>query len=519
MGDAGMRVRDGRASFMALRLGSVALPLVAALVWGGLSWRAEVQDTRSHAVASAELVAQYAERMFETQLLLQDAARARLAGLTDLQVRGAAVHRFLRDLDARMPMMHGMLLVTTEGEVLASSRMWPIAARLEGRSYVEAIAGGADVHVDRLILQPDGVDALVLATAVEVTGRRMLLVSSVDSVVTRDFLQGIVTRAGDAASLMRGDGLLMIRNFEAEPMMLPPDAQIRVEMARGDTGSFTTVAASDGVERLYAFHKLAGLPVYANFGTPTRIVLVDWLRRAAPVWAMLAVLSALMLLTGLRAERRVREVFELEAGRKRVEEAERLAEARTHLMRETNHRVKNNLALVVSLINMQMRGTAGVDGAQLKARIGAISRVHDLMYQAADGVHVDFAQTLRELAESPAIVPKEQGISVDCRAEPGIVLGPDQLTPLAVIATELLTNAVKHAFRGREAGVIHVRLARAGGDGVLEVSDDGVGLPEAPQRRSGMAIVDALVGQIGGTIERLSGAGAVMRVRFPLPAV
>lgn len=514
-----MRVRDGRAGFMALRVGSIALPLLAAMVWGALSWRAEVLDTRTHAQSSAELVAQYAERMFETQLLLQDAARARLVGLSEAEVRGEAVHRFLRDLDKRMPLIHGMLLVAPDGEVLASSRVWPVEMRVAGRSYVTAIAEGADVFVDRLLLEPDAVDALVLATVVPRDGRRLLLVSGVDSSVTRDFLQRIVTRRGDAASLMRADGLLMIRNFDAKPMMLPPDAQIRVEMAKGDIGSFTTVAASDGVERLYAFHKLNGLPIYANFGTPTRIVLVDWLRRATPVWAMLAVLAAFLLLAGWRAERRVVELFELEAGRKRVEEAERLAEARTHLMRETNHRVKNNLALVVSLINMQMRGKAGVDGAQLKARIGAISRVHDLMYQAADGVHVDFAQTLRELAESPAIVPQERGISVDCRVEQGtIVLGPDQLTPLAVIAAELLTNAVKHAFRGREQGVIRVRLARTGADGLLEVSDDGVGLPGDPQRRSGMAIVDALVAQIGGSIERVSGTGALMRVRFPLPA-
>jgi two-component sensor histidine kinase len=52
----------------------------------------------------------------------------------------------------------------------------------------------------------------------------------------------------------------------------------------------------------------------------------------------------------------------------------------------------------------------------------------------------------------------------------------------------------------------------------MEVADDGVGLPETAQRRSGAAIVDALVHQIGGSIDRHSGSGAVMRVRFPLPA-
>nr|WP_277818352.1 sensor histidine kinase [Gemmobacter straminiformis] len=193
-------------------------------------------------------------------------------------------------------------------------------------------------------------------------------------------------------------------------------------------------------------------------------------------------------------------------------------------MRETNHRVKNNLSLIVSLINMQMRGKAGIDGNELKTRIGAISRVHDLMYRAADGVHVDFSETLQEIAASPAIVPREKGISVICEAEPGIVLGPETTTPLALIAAELLTNAVKHAFRDRAAGTIRVSLNRTGETGVMEVSDDGVGLPDPPPRRSGAAIIDALVHQIGGEITRISGAGSTgagvrMQVSFPLPVI
>lgn len=512
-------LRAERTAFLAMRLGSLALPLLAALVWGVLSWREEVEATQSHAESSAALVAQYAERLIEAQLFLQDAARARMADMTPDEVRSEAFHRFLRGLEVSLPQMHGLILMRLDGTVLASSRVWPIEFNMGPRAYTDAIRGGADFHIDRITVEPTKQDALVIATAAELAGERMLLVAGLDSSVVREFLQGIVSRDGDAASLMRADGFLMIRNFDAPPMMLPESTPIRTHIAQAEAGSFTTVAASDGIERLYAYRKLQGLPIYANFGTPTRVVLMAWLTRAAPVWLLLAAISLVLLLVSHRAQRRVDELFELEAGRKRVEEAERLAEARNHLMRETNHRVKNNLALVVSLINMQMRGKSGIDGNELKARIGAISRVHDLMYRAADGVHVDFAQTLRELAESPAIVPQERGISVDCRTEPGIVLGPDQLTPLAVIAAELLTNSVKHAFRDRAAGVIHVALKRDGPEGVLEVSDDGAGLPAELQRRSGMTIVDALVAQIGGTIERVAGSGALMRVRFPLPAL
>ena len=152
----------------------------------------------------------------------------------------------------------------------------------------------------------------------------------------------------------------------------------------------------------------------------------------------------------------------------------------------------------------------------MKARIGAISRVHDLMYQAADGVHVDFAETLREIAASPAIVPREKGIAVVCEAEAGIVLGPETTTPLAIIAAELLTNAVKHAFHDRAAGTIRVILNRRGETGYMEISDDGVGLPEVSPRKSGAAIIEALVQQIGGEMVRL--AGVAGQVSFPLPA-
>ena len=93
--------------------------------------------------------------------------------------------------------------------------------------------------------------------------------------------------------------MLLIRNFDAPPMMLPEDARIRQEMRKAERGSFSTVAASDGIERVYAYHKLENLPLYANFGTPTRIVLVDWLRRAAPVWVMLGALSGLLLLAAI----------------------------------------------------------------------------------------------------------------------------------------------------------------------------------------------------------------------------
>ncbi len=515
--------RDERRAFVALRLGSVILPLLGAIIWGLIAWRGETETTRDHAEDNTLLVAQYVERLIQTQTILHSAVQVRVKAAPHDLLRSREFHDFLRGIEGDDPAMFGIAVMAGDGEYIASSRRYPATSRVGKRDYLDAIAGGATLFVDRINLQPDGEDAFVIASPLGISdaGRPLVVVSAVGSEMIASFLRGIATKEGDAASVMREDGKLMIRNYPSKPMMVPSDSPIRSAMKVSPTGSFVAVAATDGIERLYAYRKLDGLPLYANYGTPTSTVLSEWMRRALPVWGLLASIGLFTALSAHRLRQRMHARYELETAHRRVEAAERLAEERIRLMRETNHRVKNNLSLIVSLINMQMRGKAGIDGNELKARIGAISRVHDLMYQAADGVHVDFAETLREIAASPAIVPREKGISVVCEAEPGIVLGPETTTPLAIIAAELLTNAVKHAFRDRMAGTIRVSLNRNGETGFMEISDDGVGLPETPPRKSGAAIIEALVQQIGGEMVRIGGGtgqGVRMQVSFPLPA-
>ncbi|MBC2834215.1 histidine kinase dimerization/phosphoacceptor domain -containing protein [Paragemmobacter straminiformis] len=518
--------RDERRAFIAIRLGSVLLPLVGAVIWGLLAWQGEVETTRRHATDNSALIGQYIERLIQTQSIVHSSVRVRADGRDDAFLRSREFHDFLRGIEAGTSTMLGIAVIDVDAGYVASSRMFPVSGQSEPRDYISAIAGGAEFFIDRVRLEPDGQDSFVIATPLQrpAGARKMMIVSAVESRIVADFLTGIAPGQGDAASIMRADGKLLIRNIPSDPMMLPPSAAIREAIKQSPAGSMVTVAASDRIKRLYAYRKLDGLPLYVNFGTPTATVFAAWTNRAMPVWGLLAIIGLFSALSAGRLRQRMAQRFALEIARRRVEAAEKLADERIHLMRETNHRVKNNLSLIVSLINMQMRGKAGIDGNELKTRIGAISRVHDLMYRAADGVHVDFSETLQEIAASPAIVPREKGISVICEAEPGIVLGPETTTPLALIAAELLTNAVKHAFRDRAAGTIRVSLNRTGETGVMEVSDDGVGLPDPPPRRSGAAIIDALVHQIGGEITRISGAGSTgagvrMQVSFPLPVI
>lgn len=505
-------------AFGLIRAGALVVPALAAVLWGWLVWRDALQIATHHAEAEAELVAQHVERLIQTQDVLHHAVRARAQVLPADGLRSDPFHRFLKALDEGQTFNNGIIVMDLDSRIVASSRTFPIDAAMGPRAYIDAIASGLPRFVDRIRLAPTGEDAMIVASPMRVSGFEGLVVSGFPATEIAEFLRGMAARPGESASIMRLDGMLLLRNFEADPVMLPPTVPGRVLVAQMDKGSFIHTAVTDGVRRIYAFHRVRDMDLVANFGIPVSAVWRDWSLRTVPVFAFLALmgLAGFAVITRMRSDMLAR--FEAEANQKRMEAAERLARERTRLMRETNHRVKNNLSLVVSLINLQMRGKSGIDGAELKTRIGAISHVHDLIFQAEDGVHLDVGTLLRDIATSPAIAPRESNVTVHCTIEPGIMLGPDRSTPLALIVAELVTNAVKHAYRDGAAGTVRVDLRRDGTTCILTVADEGVGLPAETRRRSGTQIVEALVEQIGARLVRdtVEGAGTRFTLRFDL---
>lgn len=499
-------------AFGLIRAGALVGPALVAALWGWLVWRDVLQIATLDAESEAELVAQYAERLIQTQDVLHHAVRARARVLPTGGLKSQPFHLFLKALDEGQNFNHGIIVMGFDSRIIASSRRYPIDAAMGPRAYIDAVVAGSPRFVDRVRLSPTGEDAIVVASPMRTAGMDGLVVSGFPAAGIAEFLRGMASGPGEAASIMRLDGMILLRNFESDPVMLPPTVPGRVLLNHMDKGSFIHTAVTDGVRRIYAFHRVRDMDLVANFGIPVSAVWRDWLLRTVPVFAFLALmgLAGFAAITRMRSDMLAR--FEAEANQKRMEAAERLAEERTRLIRETNHRVKNNLALVVSLINLQMRGKSGIDGAELKSRIGAISHVHDLMFQAEDGVHVDIGTLLRDIATSPAIAPRESNVTVECTIEPGILLGPDRSTPLALIVAELVTNAVKHAYRDGAAGTVHVDLRRDEDTCILTVADKGVGLPADGRRRSGTAIVEALVEQIGARLLRSTTEGAGTRL-------
>ncbi|MBD0273591.1 MAG: PAS domain S-box protein, partial [Acetobacteraceae bacterium] len=227
------------------------------------------------------------------------------------------------------------------------------------------------------------------------------------------------------------------------------------------------------------------------------------------------------------------EIDELVTTRAALAEALEVKEA---LLHEVNHRVKNSLQLVSSLLTLQASRArdAGLRAAlgEARARIGVVARLHQRLYQMGTHGRVELVGFLRELCEdTAAAVGADEGARVRLAFEPPadgreLLLPIDRAVPLALIVSELLTNAVKYAFPpGQEGGTVRVAVEPAGGGAFAAlIEDDGAGLPEgfdpAASHGVGMRLVSTLARQLAAELRvgpGASGVGAAFELRVPKP--
>ncbi len=199
-----------------------------------------------------------------------------------------------------------------------------------------------------------------------------------------------------------------------------------------------------------------------------------------------------------------------------------LAEKET-LLREIHHRVKNNMQVVSSMLNLQ---TSAVDEpryramfAECQARVHAMAMIHEKLYASDSLAALDggdyVADLARMLVRSYADRASRVELQVDAEA-----LGLDIQTaiPIGLILNEFVTNALKHAFPSG-CGTIRVGLRDVDGEcAALEVSDDGVGIADEidyeHSRGLGLRLVRGLVRQLDGALHRLPGSGTGFRIDF-----
>jgi two-component sensor histidine kinase len=206
--------------------------------------------------------------------------------------------------------------------------------------------------------------------------------------------------------------------------------------------------------------------------------------------------------------------------RKRYErELQAALEHHKLLLNEINHRVRNSLQLVIGQLTLQARDsddpalTRGLHEAI--SRVAAVARVHERLYRSGDILHIDLAAYLSDVCEGLSeLMPQ---IEFQCDEGRPIRTSTDRAVSVALLATELLTNAAKHA-----QSRVTIRLAMgAGSAAILSVRDEGAGLPDdfsiKDGKGLGMRIIAALIRQLHGDLNIIRhDPGSEFVLTFPL---
>ena len=210
--------------------------------------------------------------------------------------------------------------------------------------------------------------------------------------------------------------------------------------------------------------------------------------------------------------------------RKRVETRLRASlNEKEVLLKEIHHRVKNNLQIVSSMLNLQMDQLSDTKAIGLfkesQSRVRSIALFHEKLYQSRDLGRVEIAEYLKGLAHDSfatyGVNPDDIVLAVHTEDIP---LGVDAAISCGLIVNELVSNSLKHAFPDRRQGQVEVTLRSAGSDVVLEVADNGVGIPANLDFHNastlGLKLVAIFTEQVGGTIDLEREGGTRFSLRF-----
>lgn len=229
------------------------------------------------------------------------------------------------------------------------------------------------------------------------------------------------------------------------------------------------------------------------------------------------------------------EMLEIEIQKRTAELLEALEEKEI-LLKEVHHRVKNNLQLISSLLNLQIPYTDSNIGEILKEsqnRVRSIAMIHEKLYQSKSLDSIDFTDYIQNMVltlyQTYNVNPDKIGFELKLD---DLMLNIETCIPCALILTELLTNSIKHAFQATEGsgpegtfassedleGTIRIELVCKDKGVTLKIKDNGIGIPEKIDIKNpdsfGLQLVNLLINQLRGTVELQKGHGTEFIINF-----
>ena len=202
---------------------------------------------------------------------------------------------------------------------------------------------------------------------------------------------------------------------------------------------------------------------------------------------------------------------------------------KTVLLKEVHHRVKNNLQLIISLLNLQagqsQKGDMSDFLTSTRNRVRSMAIVHENLCRPENLAHLNLTNYLKHLCASllRSAGPVRANVQIESQVEnKSISIGQTQAVPFGLLINELVTNALKYAFPEQRPGLIRVTIQSPASEKVLlTVADDGVGLPAGLDPRHaeglGLRLVCLLAKQLDGTVNFDRGQGTAVQILFNTP--
>jgi two-component sensor histidine kinase len=482
--------------------------------------------------------------------------------------RGVACRRALQRAIAGLDQYAGAVVADSDGTLSCSSTPMRETMAVRDSPWFADIMRGDAFVVSDLLVAP-WLERWGMVTAVPLLDDEGVIRGSVALFIGLDWLTRRYQSAAPSddtvlALLDSKGGLITADRQQSSTQSGLPDGRLITEHLQAHTQTFRARGA-DGTWRLYVLSPLLGGRVFVVLGTPLLAAIgplalqvawgvftpiLMWVLAIAVVWFGIEHLVVRWItyleritsayasgrhsvrperVTAAPAEiRSLGETFTRMAdliSARESELRESLAQKEV-LVREIHHRVKNNLQLVMSLLNLHARRIrdprAEAAFAEARSRINALATLHRRLYESESLQQVD----LRWFLEDLCVELRRGGLSGSRHIEltvqaPEEVIGPEIAVPLGLLVTEAITNAYKHAFPGRDVGHIEVRVTRESPTHLaVLISDNGSGFEVGKQEPGGLgkSLIDAFVRQLHGELEVTSEQGTQVLVRFPSSA-
>ncbi len=405
-----------------------------------------------------------------------------------------------------LPAVVEVYIIDAQANTIYSTVPGAAAVSVEDREYFSALRDGAEFYTSPMIVSRlTGDRIFVFSKRVERDGSfaGAIMVSYSDRLL-EDIWKTLDLGDGSTISLVRDDGHLMARYPPAEgPVDLSALPLFTQYLPAAPEGSYESDRSPvDGVARVVSYRAVEGTSIIAVASVATDEA---WQTFVGNILIVLLIVSPVII--GLTLGSWWIVVL--------LNRDARNAGQLTMLFREIHHRVKNNMASVQALVRMQnIPDDAKRD---LQSRFAAMAAMHEHIYRH-DGYA---AVSAKELV--PAVVEQVNAAYGSTAALEydiaDVEVGHDQATPLALLLSELVTNALKYAFPDGRRGIISIVVSQAdqSGRSRLVVRDNGEGMPDTDERSSmGMRLVKGVVVQLQGDFEFRNDGGTVFEANVVL---